>query len=93
MCDCVCGGVNHGTGRLVATIVKEGKIKAIDFSEEDMLRAYKYRELRDYARGLCSVNDYYKQRELNKIESMKVYDPRLMALIAFIGKHAKKISE
>lgn len=95
-CDCACGGVNHGTGRLVATVVKEGKVKAVDFSEEDLLRAYKYREIRNYARGLCSQKqgwveraEFLKRRELEKIEGMRVYDPRLKALVAFIGKYKK----
>jgi hypothetical protein len=96
-CDCACGGVNHGTGKLVATIVKEGKVKAIDFSEEDMLRAYKYRELCNYAQKMCSgdVNSldykvaYRMSNELNKIISMRVYDPRLKALIAFIVKYKR----
>jgi len=99
ICDCACAGANHGTGRLVQTIVKEGKVKAIDFSEEDMLRAYKYRELRNYAEGLYTAffsagTDPYAanrmRRELDKIESMRVYDPRLRALIAFIGKYRRK---
>jgi hypothetical protein len=95
VCDCECGGVNHGTGRLVQTIVKEGKIKAVGFSEEDMLRAYKYRELRNYARGLCDAQidyttKYRMNRELDKVVAMRVYNPRLQALVNFIVKHKKQ---
>jgi len=97
-CDCQCGGVNHGTGKLVATVVKEGKIKAVDFSEDDLLRAYKYRELRNYAEGLytaffsAGTNPFAAnkmRRELDKIISMRVYDPRTKALVDFIVKHKK----
>lgn len=48
-CDCACGGANHGTGKLVSVVVHEGKIKANGLSVEDLLRAQKYRTLRDYA--------------------------------------------
>ena len=94
ICDCQCGGVNHGTGRLVQTVVKEGKIKAIDFSEEDLLRAYKYREFRDYAQKQCELEtnvllQRQMRRHLNKIVAMRVYDPRLKALVDFIVKHKK----
>ena len=90
-CDCVCGGINHGTGRLVATVVKEGKVKAIDFSEEDLLRAYKYRELRNYAQKMCDDGNFgwHTRRELDKIVGMRVYDSRLKALVDFIVKYKK----
>lgn len=94
VCDCACGGVNHGTGRLVQTIVKEGKVKAIDFSEEDMLRAYKYRELRDFAiKQRDAITHAYDaivaRRQLDKIIGMRVYEPRQKALIDFIVKHKR----
>jgi hypothetical protein len=100
ICDCQCGGANHGTGRLVQVVVKEGKVKAINFSEEDMLRAYKYRELRDYAEKLCYSGtlgefisrdrmDFRKRRELDKIVAMRVYNPRQQALVNFIVKYKK----
>ncbi|CAM6003868.1 unnamed protein product [Sphagnum balticum] len=68
-CDCMCHGANHGTGKMVTTVVVGGKVKAIDFSEEDLLRAYKYRKLRDYALQMCDdINaSYYTRRELDKI--------------------------
>jgi hypothetical protein len=87
----MCGGANHGTGKVVATVIKEGKVKAVDFSEEDMLRAYKYREIRDYARTLItSTSTWHMKRELEKIEALRVYDPRLKRLIEFIAKYVKK---
>jgi hypothetical protein len=95
-CDCECGGVNHGTGMVVATVIKEGKVKAVNFSDEDMLRAYKYRELKNYAEGqytkfFSKGTDPWgankMRRELDKIIAMRVYDPRLKALVAFIVKH------
>lgn len=97
-CDCACGGANHGTGKVVATIVKEGKVKAVDFSEEDLLRAYKYRELRDYAYKMCdSVSDVFAKRkmtrEIDKIAGMKVYDPRLKALVDFIVKYKSLVGK
>jgi len=51
-CDCACMGANHGTGRVVMTVIREGKVVVVDPSKDihdDMIRGYKYRELRDYA--------------------------------------------
>ncbi|NDC37707.1 MAG: hypothetical protein EBZ48_06600 [Proteobacteria bacterium] len=49
MCDCACNGANHGTGRLVSVVVKEGKVQAVGLSEQDIERAHKFRAFRDYA--------------------------------------------
>ena len=97
VCDCGCLGVNHGTGRLVATVIREGKVKVIDPSADildDMKRGYKYREFRDYAYKMCKLeNDYQTKRQMlrqvAKIEQMRVYDPRLQALVDFIVKNKK----
>lgn len=48
-CDCQCGGANHGTGKLVQTVVAQGKVKAVGLTEQDIERADMYRKLRDYA--------------------------------------------
>ena len=96
-CDCACNGANHGTGRVVQTIIKEGKIKVVSASDdvsEDMLRGYKFRDFRDYARKLCNETTdkwvaYRMNRELDKIVAMRVYDPRMNALVAFMGKYKK----
>jgi hypothetical protein len=51
-CDCACGGVNHGNGKFVTVVVKEGKLQVVDPDHdicEDMKRGYKYRELCAYA--------------------------------------------
>ena len=99
-CDCACGGINHGNGRVVNVVVAEGKVKVIDPSEDvynDMVRGYKYREVRDYADALYArlfgTADYwnrdarYARMELDKIKSLKVYDRRQQELINWIGKH------
>jgi len=96
-CDCSCGGVNHGTGRMVATVIREGKVKVVDPSADildEMKRGYKYREFRDYAQKMVdSVLEHWArkamQRNLNKIVAMRVYDPRLKALVDFIVKNKK----
>lgn len=49
MCDCACNGANHGTGRMVSVVIKEGKVQAVGLSEEDIERAQKFRAFRDYA--------------------------------------------
>jgi hypothetical protein len=101
-CDCACKGANHGTGRLVSTVIKEGKVVVDDPSKDiydDMVRGYKYRELRDYVEGLYTTffskgADLFAankmRRELDKIEGMRIYDPRHIALINFIVKYGKK---
>lgn len=48
-CDCQCGGVNHGTGKLVAVVVKEGKVYATSLTEEDVERAHMYRKVKALA--------------------------------------------
>lgn len=45
-CDCMCGGVNHGTGKLVPVVIKEGKVCATNLSEEDVERAHVYRRFK-----------------------------------------------
>lgn len=52
MCDCQCGGANHGTGKLVQVIVAEGKLKITGLTEEDIERANVYRKFRDYSENL-----------------------------------------
>lgn len=99
-CDCACGGANHGTGRVVNVIVSEGKVKVVDPSEDildDMVRGYKYREVRDYADTLYAKvfgslptwdrEARFARRELEKIKAMKVYDRRQQELINFIAKY------
>ena len=98
-CDCECGGCNHGTGRMVATVVREGKVKVIDPSADildEMKRGYKYREFRNYAYTQCNLEtDVHIKRKmvrhLDKIVAMRVYDPRLKALVDFIVEHKRKV--
>lgn len=52
MCDCECGGANHGTGKLIQVVVAEGLVKATGLTEEDIERAQMYRKFRDYAENL-----------------------------------------
>jgi hypothetical protein len=49
MCDCLCGGANHGTGKTVRITKIEGKVHAVGLSEEDVERAHVYRRFRDAA--------------------------------------------
>jgi hypothetical protein len=83
---------------MVATVIREGKVKVVDPSADildEMKRGYKYRELRDYAQQKivdATVESYPRkclQRLLDKIIAMRVYDPRLKALVAFIVKNKK----
>jgi hypothetical protein len=96
-CDCSCGGVNHGTGRVVATIVAEGKVKVVSPSADiydEMVRGYKFRELRDNAEALFTKTfagfDKWSRevrlarRDLNHALGLKVYDRREKAIIAFV---------
>ena len=83
--DCKCGGANHGTGKVVQTVVAEGRIKAVGLTEEDIERANVFRKLRDYAYGL--VKDYVRVRELDKIVALKVYKARNERLIKFITEN------
>jgi len=48
-CDCMCGGVNHGSGKLVPVVIKEGKVYATNLTEEDVERAHIYRAIKDKA--------------------------------------------
>lgn len=100
-CDCACGGANHGTGRTVQTIVSEGKVKVVDPQSDvydDMVRGYKFREIRDYAQNLYSSlfsltpwdrSARLAKAQLNKALSLKLYDRRQQELINFIAKYLK----
>jgi hypothetical protein len=97
-CDCGCGGINHGTGRMVATVIREGKVKVVDPSTDildEMKRGYKYREFRDYAYKMCEDDGLQKWaqqklvKQVDKIVAMRVYDMRLKALVDFIVKNKK----
>ncbi len=93
-CDCMCNGINHGTGKLVSVIVSEGKVKAVGLTPEDIERAEKYRMLRDYAQSLMATKQshmiYYAKRELNHIIDMKKYDLRMQKLVTFIAEQSKE---
>lgn len=84
-CDCACGGANHGTGKVVQTVVAEGKVKAVGLTEEDIERAQLYRKLRDYAYGLTV--SWREKRVLDKIVDMKVYVTRNNKLVDFIKRN------
>ena len=101
-CDCACGGVNHGSGRTVSVVINEGKVQVVNPDKDimdDMIRGYKYRELRDYAIGLYtklfgSLSSWDRdarmaKRELDRITGLKVYDRRQQELVNFIGKYYK----
>ncbi len=107
VCDCQCGGLHHGTGKLVSTIVDQGKVKAVGLTEQDVERAHMFRKLRDYADKLYT-NKYPEdngqwlersdwrakitmRKDLDKIKKMKIYDARHKALVAFISSHFKKV--
>lgn len=103
-CDCECGGINHGTGRVVATVVREGKVKVVDPSKDiydEMVRGYKFRELRDKAEDLfdkvfATVPAWEHARrvarwELDKALSLKVYALRHKAMIEFVLKLLKQV--
>ena len=104
-CDCSCGGVNHGTGRVVPTTVVGGKIKVTNPSADiydDMVRGYKYRELRDKAEeiyaavfGVDNLSWSYEGRvarhDLNKALELRVYDRRHNAILNFVLKYVSKV--
>jgi len=83
-CDCACGGANHGTGKVIQTVVAEGKVKVCGLTEADIERAQLYRKLRDYAYTLNL--SYRDKRQLDKIVDMRVYETRNNKLIEFIKK-------
>jgi len=85
MCDCKCHGANHGTGKLVSTVIHEGKLKCVGLSPEDVERAENFRELRSYAQQFNTT--YQSKREFNHAIALRVYDKRTKALIDFITKY------
>lgn len=105
-CDCQCGGVNHGTGRIVQTIIKEGKVQVVkpdnDICDE-MVRGYKFRDFRDFAeriyvafsalKGKWDYQVRVMRRDLDKVLSLRVYDRRHKALTDFIVKNKALLPE
>lgn len=65
VCDCQCGGANHGSGKLVATIVHQGKVRATGLTEEDIERAQMFRKFRDIAEVL------YNNKHITAISNAK----------------------
>lgn len=101
-CDCQCGGVNHGTGRVVMTVVKEGKVVVSDPSKDiydDMVRGYRFREMRNKAEELISKVFIGKSQwdhsvrvarnTLDKAIGLRVYERREKAILEFIVKYLK----
>ena len=104
VCDCGCGGVNHGTGRVVSTIVKEGKVQVVDPSADiydDMVRGNKFRELRDkaeeiFAKVFTGLSVWAPEvrvarRCLNHAIGLRVYDRRQKAILEFIFKYTPQL--
>lgn len=94
VCDCVCGGVNHGTGKILKVKEVGGKIHTTNLSPEDIERAVKYRTVRDYAQKMVdsiieSWARHSGQRTLNHIIKLRRYEPRMQALYDFIIKNKK----
>lgn len=103
VCNCKCGCVNHGTGRLVATVVAQGKVKVQGLTEQDIERAELYRKLRDYATMLFEKKWHDKssltyqqatayskdQQFIKKALKSKVYKKRNDMLIDFIVQNKR----
>lgn len=65
-CNCLCGGVNHGTDAVVAVVVDAGAVPRISPTDPAVLlaRAAEYREARDAVDGaLAADKDYAAWRE------------------------------
>jgi hypothetical protein len=86
--------------------VSEGKIKVTNPGDDiydDMVRGYKFRDIRDKAEALYTQvfgarNKWEREvrvarQELNKAISLKVYDRREKAIIAFVLKYASQIPQ
>lgn len=92
VCDCMCNGVNHGTGKLVQVKVIAGKVHVTNLSPEDIERAIQYRGLRDFADKMVGDTVDLRSRmtmryELNRIIAKKQYVPRMQAIVNFISKY------
>lgn len=105
VCDCQCGGVNHGTGRTVQTVVAEGKIKVVSTDHdilEDMKRGYRFRDIKIKADALFTKrfgtrNKWERevreaQRALNHAVGLKVYNQREKAIINWVLEYSKEES-
>lgn len=79
MCDCLCGGVNHGTGKMVKTVVVQGKVKAVDLSEEDVNRAHVYRRIRDATQ--VAFDEKFSSVESNIKSGIRVDYPLYCAFV------------
>lgn len=75
MCDCTCQGANHGTGKVVQVVVKEGLVKAQGLSEQDIERAIVFRKLRDHAESMFASKhkDSIEKRKQGQWLEREVY--------------------
>lgn len=56
ICTCKCGGANHGTGKLVKTVVINGVVKVTEVDAAALQRAQEWREVFNAARERFATN-------------------------------------
>lgn len=67
LCDCPCGGLNHGTGKMVTTWVIDGKVTIKEVDSEALARAAEWRTIRDLISNLLEEQrkDYETTKDWN----------------------------
>ncbi len=65
LCNCVCGGVNHGTGKMITVIVEKGKAKVKEVNQEAIDKANDFRKAKQEAW------DRYENKYKENIEKEK----------------------
>jgi len=91
MCDCHCGGVNHGTGREVTVIRDAGPVPRLSPQRDAARlrqRAEEYRRLRGEAEAALLARGYHPERaklEVRYAAAGRTVKGRNSALLALIG--------
>lgn len=62
LCNCACGGVNHGTGKIITVVVELGKAKVKEVNQEAIDRA------NDFRKAKTEAWDRYTEKYKESIE-------------------------
>ena len=98
-CDCKCGGENHGTGRVIETVVIDGIVKVKALTEKDTQRADEWRTVKTEMESVITetVNQINRMRTYGELTNWGVYSQlrsmqRKFTRIMSYKVHSKRMS-
>ena len=101
LCDCGCHGCNHGTKRLVQTVIRDGKVVVVDFDEKYITQGQEFRQAlklaterfeKKFGEDLTKYRKGEWLKERNKWWQIRSAD-MLLRKIANYKLHKKRVEE